>query len=100
LPGERIRGSSSTVCITPALQKGHWKRSNPVRRATKIIYQGESCIKVDFPSNQEITALIKYIEDAYWSKTFAAWYITYTNTVFNQLKSLFPEIRLIGYLKL
>ena len=41
-------------------------------RATKIIHQGESRIKVDFPYNQEITALIKHIEDAKWSKTFAA----------------------------
>lgn len=61
-------------------------------RATKIIHQGESRIKVDFPSNQVITALIKYAEDVHWSKTFAAWIIPYTNTAFNQLKSLFPEL--------
>ena len=41
-------------------------------RATKIIHHGESRIKVDFPSNQEITALIKHIEDAERIKTFAA----------------------------
>ena len=70
----------------------HWSRFYQARRATKIIHQGESRIKVDFPSNQVITALIKYAEDVHWSKTFAAWHIPYTNTAFNQLKSLFPEL--------
>jgi hypothetical protein len=35
LSGDRILGRSSTVCINPSLQKGHWNRSNPVRRKTR-----------------------------------------------------------------
>lgn len=60
--------------------------------ASKIIHRGESRIKVDFPYNQEIAALIKQIHDAKWSKTFGAWHIPYSTSTFNQLKSLFPEI--------
>lgn len=61
-------------------------------RATKIIHRGESRIKVDFPYNQEIAALIKQIPGAKWSKTFGAWHIPYGKSEFNQLKALFPEI--------
>jgi len=61
-------------------------------RATKIIHRGESRIKVDFPYNQKIAALIKQIPDAKWSKTYGAWHIPYSTAAFNQLKSLFPEV--------
>jgi len=61
-------------------------------RATKIIHRGESRIKVDFPYNQEIAALIKQIPDAKWSRTIAAWHIPYGKNEFNQLKALFPQI--------
>lgn len=61
-------------------------------RATKINHRGESRIKVDFPYNQEIAALIKQIPDAKWSKTFGAWHIPYRKSEFNRLKILFPEI--------
>ena len=61
-------------------------------RATKIIHHGESRIKVDFPYNQEIAALIKQIPDAKWSKTHRAWHIPYTKKEFDQLKTLFPSI--------
>jgi len=60
--------------------------------ATKIIHRGESRIKVDFPYNQEIAALIKQIPGAKWSKTFGAWHIPYGKSEFNRLKILFPEI--------
>ena len=56
--------------------------------ATKIIHRGESRIKVDFPYNQEIAALIKQIHDAKWSKTYSAWHIPYSSAAFNQLKAL------------
>ena len=62
-------------------------------RATKIIHRGESRIKVDFPYNQEIAALIKQIPDAKWSRTYGAWHIPYSSAAFNQLKTLFPEIQ-------
>jgi len=61
-------------------------------RATKIIHRGESRIKVDFPYNQEIAALIKQIPDAKWSRTIGAWHIPYGKNEFNQLKTLFPQI--------
>ena len=61
-------------------------------RATKIIHRGESRIKVDFPYNQEIAALIKQIPDAKWSRTISAWHIPYGKNEFNQLKALFPQI--------
>jgi len=61
-------------------------------RATKIIHRGESRIKVDFPYNQEIAALIKQIPDAKWSRTIGAWHIPYGKNEFKQLKTLFPQI--------
>jgi integrase/recombinase XerD len=61
-------------------------------RASKIIHQGEPRIKVGFPYNQEIAALIKQIPGAKWSKTFGAWHIPYGKSEFNRLKTLFPEI--------
>jgi site-specific recombinase XerD len=61
-------------------------------RASKIVHRGEFRIKVDFPYNQEIAALIKQIPDAKWSKTFNAWHIPYTKKEFDHLKMLFPSI--------
>lgn len=61
-------------------------------KAYKIIHNGESRIKVEFPQNQAIAALIRQIDDAKWSKTYKAWHIPYTIDAFNKLKSLFPEI--------
>jgi integrase/recombinase XerD len=61
-------------------------------RATKIIHNGESRIKVDFPYNQELAQVLKKIPGAKWSRTFNAWHIPYRKTEFNQLKILFPEV--------
>ncbi len=61
-------------------------------KATKIIHNGESRIKIDFPYNQEIATLIKQIPGAKWSKTQGAWHIPYGKKEFVQLKTLFPLI--------
>jgi len=61
-------------------------------QATKIIHNGEPRIKVDFPYNQAIAAMLKQIPDAKWSATKKAWHIPYSHAAFDQLKTLFPEI--------
>jgi integrase/recombinase XerD len=61
-------------------------------QASKIIYKREPRIKVDFPYNQEIAALIKQIPGSKWSKTLGTWHIPYSSTAFNQLKMLLPQI--------
>lgn len=61
-------------------------------KAEKIIHKGEPRIKVDFPYNKSITAILRQIPDAKWSQTKKVWHIPYTKEAFNQLKELFPDI--------
>ena len=61
-------------------------------KASKIEYNQEKRIKVEFPHNQEITLLLKQIPGAKWSQTIKAWHIPYSKEAFAQLKKLFPEI--------
>ncbi|MFH1161031.1 MAG: hypothetical protein V1733_08800, partial [bacterium] len=61
-------------------------------RASKIDFEGEIRIKVEFPYNRETVLMIKQIPDARWSKILNAWHIPYRKDVFGQLKQLFPEV--------
>jgi site-specific recombinase XerD len=61
-------------------------------KAVKIEHKGEKRIKIDFPYNQEIAALLKQIKGAQWSRTNKSWHIPYTQVAFSQLKNLFPNI--------
>jgi integrase/recombinase XerD len=59
---------------------------------SKIIHRNSERIKVEFPYNKDITALIKQVNDARWSQTLRAWHIPDTRTSFFNLKKLFPEV--------
>lgn len=61
-------------------------------KASKIVYEGEKRIKVDFPYNQEIASRLKQIQDACWSRSLRSWHIPYTQFAFNRLKGLFPDL--------
>ncbi len=63
---------------------------------TKITFNGESRIRVDFPYNQETIAKIREIEGARWSLNLKAWHIPYRKETFDQLKRLFPEVAYPG----
>ena len=43
-------------------------------KASKIEYNQEKRIKVEFPHNQEITLLLKQIPGTKWSQTIKAWH--------------------------
>ncbi len=62
----------------------------------KISHNNQNRIKVDFPYNQEVAALLRQIPDAKWSRTHMAWHIPYNQQAFSQLKALFPEITIVG----
>jgi len=61
-------------------------------KAEKIFHRNEPRIKIDFPYNQHITAILQQISDAKWSQTYKAWHIPYNTAAFKQLITLFPEI--------
>ena len=61
-------------------------------KATKIVHKGATRIKLEFPFDQQITSLVKQIPDAKWSATKRTWHIPYTNSAFDQLKMLFPDV--------
>jgi len=61
-------------------------------KATKIIHNGTTRIKVEFPFNQQIASLLRQIPDAKWSASKKAWHIPYTKSAFSDLKKLFPEV--------
>jgi integrase/recombinase XerD len=61
-------------------------------KISKVIHNGQSRIKVDFPYNQHFTAIIKQIKDARWSQNLKAWHIPDEKNSFYKLKSLFPAI--------
>lgn len=60
-------------------------------KLSKVTHRNEVRIRVDFQYNAEITAKLKLIDDARWSKTMRAWHVPYTKEAFRQLKELFPE---------
>ena len=61
-------------------------------KISKIEHKGQTRIKVDFPKNQATVAILKQIADTKWSQTHKAWHVPYTIDIFNQLKSLFPDL--------
>ena len=61
-------------------------------RVSKINFEGEIRIMVEFPYNRETVLMIKQIPDARWSETMKAWHVPYRKEVFGQLKQLFPGV--------
>ena len=69
--------------------------TNWIMKAEKIVHKGEIRIKIEFPYNQEIASKLSQIANVRWSKTLAAWHIPYNKEVYNQLKTLFPDIEIL-----
>jgi site-specific recombinase XerD len=61
-------------------------------KLSKIIHRKETRIRVDFAYNSLMTLTLKQIPDARWSQTIKAWHVPYTKEVFEQLKTLFPDV--------
>jgi len=61
-------------------------------RASKINFEGEIRIMVEFHYKRETVLMIKQIPDAQWSETMKAWHVPYRKEVFGQLKQLFPGV--------
>jgi len=59
---------------------------------SKITHRHELRIRVDFPYNTDTVARLKQIPDTKWSKTLKTWHVPYTKEVFEQLKTLFPDV--------
>lgn len=59
---------------------------------SKVYHRANWRIRVDFPYDSEISAQLKKLSDARWSKTMKAWHIPYTREAFEQLRELFPEL--------
>ena len=59
---------------------------------SKINHHSENRIRVDFPYNAEIVAILRQIPDVRWSKTLGAWHIPYTKEAFERLKALYPDM--------
>jgi len=63
-------------------------------KATKITWQQEPRIRVDFTYDPVKVQQIKTISGARWSNNFKVWHIPYTKEAFNQLKKLFPDVEI------
>lgn len=63
-------------------------------KATKITWQQEPRIRVDFTYDPVKVQQIKTIPNARWSNSFKAWHIPYSKEAFNQLKKLFPDVEI------
>jgi len=61
-------------------------------KASKIFYNNEPRIKVDFKFNYESVAAIKKIPDSKWSKIHNAWHVPYDKQTFELLKEKFIEL--------
>ncbi len=61
-------------------------------KVSLITHLDEARIMVDFPYNQVIAAQIKEIPDARWSKRLRAWHLPQTETSFQKLKILYPNL--------
>ena len=60
--------------------------------ASKIFYNNEPRIKVDFKFNYESVAAIRTIPDCKWSKIHNAWHVPYDKPTFELLKEKFSEL--------
>jgi hypothetical protein len=60
--------------------------------ASKIFYNNEPRIKVDFKFNYETVAAIRTIPDSKWSKIHNAWHVPYDKSTFELLKEKFIEL--------
>jgi integrase/recombinase XerD len=56
-------------------------------KAWKVKHRDVWRIRIDFPYDPVLSAQIKKIKDARWSKTMKAWHIPYTKEAFTELKT-------------
>lgn len=61
-------------------------------RASKIFYNNEQRIKVDFAFNYDTVAAIRKIPGSKWSKTHNAWHVPYDKATFELLKEKFTAL--------
>ena len=61
--------------------------------AFKIVHRNETRICVDFSYNQELVSKLKQILGTRWSKTMGARHIPYAKDAYEQLKTLFPDVK-------
>jgi integrase/recombinase XerD len=64
-------------------------------KASKILHNDKTRIKLDFAYDKTAIEKIKQIPGATWSKTMQAWHIPYNKEAFNQLKELFTSIDIV-----
>ncbi|MDO9254732.1 MAG: site-specific integrase [Bacteroidales bacterium] len=58
----------------------------------KIYHRDQHRLKLEFPYNTEMMALVRNVEGAAWSKTHKAWHIPDTKEAYAQLLAHFPDI--------
>jgi len=56
---------------------------------TKLEYNGETRIRVDFPYDTETIKTIKEVEGSRWSKTNKCWHVPYNTSTYQALQSKF-----------
>lgn len=64
-------------------------------KVSKVQHHKAWRIRLDFPYDQALTAKVRSIPDARWSRTLKAWHIPYSKEAFAQLKELFPEMEIL-----
>lgn len=64
-------------------------------KVSKVQHHKAWRIRLDFPYDQALTAKVRSIPDARWSRTLKAWHIPYSKEAFARLKELFPELEII-----
>jgi site-specific recombinase XerD len=57
------------------------------------VHQGKRRLFIKFPFNKAITDKLKKITDCRWSQTEKAWHLEASNSVFEKLKEVFPELQ-------
>lgn len=60
-------------------------------KLSKIVYKGESRIKVEFPYDLQLVSTIKQIPDAIWSKSLNAWHVPDNKESIDMLKHHFGD---------
>jgi len=61
-------------------------------KASKIVIEGKTRIRIDSPWNRNIAEKMNAISGAVWSKTLGAWHLPYNRETFQKLQSSFPDL--------
>ncbi|MDB5257348.1 MAG: site-specific recombinase XerD [Chitinophagaceae bacterium] len=58
-----------------------------------VYHRGEKCIKISFSYDRALSAQIKNIDGAYWSRTHGAWLLPYNKEAYEKLLIIFPALK-------